>query len=70
MFSRGEVKGYPTFSYGDDIIEVFSDYVYLGVTMKYVINVSKLCEDNWISVEMHIFNVELPIVNTNCLNPS
>ena len=35
MFSRGKVKRYPIFSYGDDIIEVVSEYVYLGVTMNY-----------------------------------
>ena len=35
VFSRGKVKRYPIFSYGDDTIEVVSDYVYLGVTMNY-----------------------------------
>ena len=35
VFSRGKVKRYPIFSYGDDIIEVVSDYVYLGATMNY-----------------------------------
>ena len=35
VFCRGKVKRYPIFSYGDDIIEVVSDYVYLGVTMNY-----------------------------------
>ena len=35
VFSRGKVKGYPISSYGDDIIEVVSDYVYLCVTMNY-----------------------------------
>ena len=35
VFSRGKVKRYPIFSYGDDIIEVVSEYVYLGVTMNY-----------------------------------
>ena len=35
VFSRGQVKRYPIFSYGDDIIEVVRDYVYLGVTMNY-----------------------------------
>ena len=35
VFSRGNIKRYPTFSYGDDIIEVVSEYVYLGVTMNY-----------------------------------
>ena len=35
VFSRGKVKRYPIFSYGDDIIEVVSDYVYLGVTMNF-----------------------------------
>ena len=38
VFSRGKVKRYPIFSYGDNIIEVVSDYVYLGVLM----NLSKL----------------------------
>ena len=33
--SRGKVKRCLTSSYGDDIIEVVSDYVYLGVTMNY-----------------------------------
>ena len=36
VFSRGKVKRYPISSYGDDIIEVVSDYVYLGVTMNYI----------------------------------
>ena len=35
VFSRGKVKRYPILSYGDDIIEVVSEYVYLGVTMNY-----------------------------------
>ena len=35
VFSRGKVKRYPIFSYGDDIIGVVSDYVFLCVTMNY-----------------------------------
>ena len=35
VLSRGKVKRYPIFSYDDDIIEVVSDYVYLGFTMNY-----------------------------------
>ena len=35
VFSRGKVKCYSIFSYGDDTIEVVSDYVYLGVTINY-----------------------------------
>ena len=35
IFSRGKVKKYPVFNYGDSIIEVVNDYVYLGVTINY-----------------------------------
>ena len=35
VFSRSKVKRYPTFSSSDDIIEVVSNYIYLGVTMNY-----------------------------------
>jgi len=35
VFSRGKVRRFPTFYYGDSIVEVVSDYVYLGVTMNY-----------------------------------
>ena len=35
MFSRGKVNRYPIFSYGDDIIEVVSEYVYPSVTINY-----------------------------------
>ena len=35
VFSRGKVRRIPTFHYGCDVIEVFSDYVYLGIPMNY-----------------------------------
>jgi len=35
IFSRGKVRRFPTFKYGTDIIEVVSNYVYLGVNMNY-----------------------------------
>ena len=35
VFSRGKVRRFPTFHFGDSIIEVVSDYIYLGVTMNY-----------------------------------
>ena len=35
VFSRGKVRRFPTFHYGDSIIEVVNDYIYLGVTMNY-----------------------------------
>ena len=35
IFSRGKVKRYPVFNYGDSIIEVVNDYVYLDVTTNY-----------------------------------
>ena len=41
VFSRGKVKRIPTFKYGHDIIEVVSEYVYLGVTMNYNNNFTK-----------------------------
>ena len=33
IFSRGKVRRFTTFKYGCDIIEVVSDYVYLGIKM-------------------------------------
>ena len=35
VFSRGKVRRIPTFHYGCDVVEVVSDYVYLGITMNY-----------------------------------
>ena len=35
IFSRGKVRRFPTFKYGHHIIEVVSDYIYLGVKMNY-----------------------------------
>ena len=35
VFSRGKVKRFPTFKYGDNTIEVVSDYIYLGITMNF-----------------------------------
>ena len=35
IFSRGKVRRFTTFKYGCDIIEVVSDYVYLGVKMNF-----------------------------------
>ncbi len=35
VFSRGKIRKIPSFRYGADIIEVVSDYIYLGVTMHY-----------------------------------
>ena len=35
IFSRGMVRRFPTFVYGESEIEVVKDYVYLGVTMNY-----------------------------------
>ena len=35
VFSRGKVKRFSSFKYGFDVIEVVSDYVYLGITMNY-----------------------------------
>ena len=35
VFSRGKVKRFPTFKYGENTIEVFSDYIYLVITMKF-----------------------------------
>lgn len=35
IYSRGKVRKYPIFKYGDDVIEVVSDYIYLGVKMNY-----------------------------------
>ena len=36
VFSRGKVKRFPTFKYGKNtIIEVISDYIYLGITMNF-----------------------------------
>ena len=35
VFSRGKEKRFSSFKYGFDVIEVVSDYVYLGITMNY-----------------------------------
>ena len=35
VFSRGKVKRFPRFKYGDNTIEVVSNYVYLGITMNF-----------------------------------
>ena len=35
VFSRAKLRRIPTFHYGCDIVEVISDYVYLGITMNY-----------------------------------
>ena len=35
VFSRGKVKRFPAFKYGDNTIEVVSDYIYLGITMNF-----------------------------------
>ena len=35
VFSRGKVKRFPTFKYGDNTIEVASDYIYFGITMNF-----------------------------------
>ena len=35
IFSRGMIRRFPTFFYGENEIEVVKDYVYLGVTMNY-----------------------------------
>ena len=35
VFSRGKVKRFPTFKYGNNTIEVASDYIYLGITINF-----------------------------------
>ena len=35
VFSRGKVRRFSSFKYGFDVIEVVSDYLYLGITMNY-----------------------------------
>ena len=35
ILSRGKVRRFTTFKYGCDIIEVVSDYVYLGIKMNF-----------------------------------
>ena len=35
IFSRGKVRRFSSFKYAFDVIEVISDYVYLGITMNY-----------------------------------
>ena len=35
FFSRGKIRRIPIFHYGCDVVEVVSDYVYLGITMNY-----------------------------------
>ena len=35
IFSRGKVRKYPKFKFGDSTINVASDYVYLGVSFNY-----------------------------------
>ena len=41
VFSRGKVKRFSTFKYGDNTIEVASDYIYLGITMNLTTNSTK-----------------------------
>ena len=35
IFSRGKVRKFPVFKFGNDSIEVVDDYIYLGVTINY-----------------------------------
>ena len=42
FFSRGKVRRIPTFNYGCDVVEVVSDYVYLGITMNYTNKYEKI----------------------------
>ena len=35
VFSRGKVKRFPTFKYGNNTIEVVSDYMHLGITRNF-----------------------------------
>ena len=35
IFSRGKVRKFPVFKFGNDNIEVVDDYIYLGVTINY-----------------------------------
>ena len=35
VFSRGKVKRFPTLKYGDNTIEVVSDYIFIGITMNF-----------------------------------
>ena len=35
VFYRGNVRRIPTFHYGCNVVEVVSEYVYLGITMNY-----------------------------------
>ena len=41
VFSRGNVKRFPAFKYGDNTIEVVSDYIYLGITMNFNKKINK-----------------------------
>ena len=46
FFSRGKVRKFPVFSFGENNISVVSDYVYLGVTFNYNNNSQKLLKNN------------------------
>ena len=35
IFSRGRVRVYPEFKIGDEILEVVSDFLYLGIRLNY-----------------------------------
>ena len=41
VFSRGNVKRFPAFKYGNNTIEVVSDYIYFGITMNSTTNLTK-----------------------------
>ena len=46
VFSRGKVKRFPTFKYGNNTIEVVSYYIYLGITMNYNNKFNKAIQKN------------------------
>ena len=57
VFSRGKVKRFPNFTYGNNIIEVVSDYVYLGVEMNYDNKFAKAIRNQNIRYKISIHEV-------------
>ena len=72
IFSRGKVRNIPNFKYGDESIEVVSDYVYLGTTFNYNGKMNKAMKKQVTQARRALFSMlvkckklELPI-DINC----
>ena len=47
IFSRGKIRVYPTFKFGDQVINVVDEYTYLGTIMNYNGNYSKAMQNKF-----------------------